>query len=179
MEMANNPDGLTAAYIDRTAVIRVEGRGSFKISPPMKQFVHQVIKKQTANRILIDMSDCTGMDSTFMGVTAGLSCLIKSKPGISFMLINLSEKNRKLLATLGVDRVVQFSMATTDPEHQQMAEEASGAQTLEADLEDKLEAAKTTLEAHETLVDIHPENFAKFKSVLEFLKDDVRNLSNQ
>ena len=90
MGSGNNQDSLTAAYIDQTAVIRVEGRGSFRISPPMKQFIHRVIKSKSANRILIDMSDCIGMDSTFMGVLAGLSCFIKEKPGVSLKLVNLS-----------------------------------------------------------------------------------------
>ena len=179
MGSGNNNDSLTAAYIDRTAVIRVEGRGSFKISPPMKQFIHQVIETKSADRILIDMSDCAGMDSTFMGVLAGLACLVKSKPGFKFKLINLSEKNKKLLVTLGVDRVLDYSMSTTGEEQELIEKETSGEQTLEPDFSDKLEAAKTTLEAHETLVDINPDNFDKFKSVLEFLGNDIHNLSDK
>lgn len=170
-----NGDNLTAAYIDHTAVIRVEGRGSFKVSPPMKQFIHQVMDSKSATGVVIDMSDCTGMDSTFMGVVAGLSCLIKSKSDFEFKLINLSDKNRKLLTTLGVDRVVDFSMAG---ESEAVEGKETAAQTLEPDFDNKLEAAKTTLEAHESLVEINPDNFSKFKSVLEFLQDDVRSLSN-
>jgi anti-anti-sigma regulatory factor len=176
---SGNNDNLTAAYIDKTVVIRVEGRGSFKVSPPMKQFIHQVIDSHSASRIWIDMSDCTGMDSTFMGVVAGLACLIKSKPEYSFKLINLSDKNKKLLVTLGVDRVVDYSMSPTSEETDVMTQKATGTQMLEPDFANKLDSAKTTLEAHETLVDINPENFNKFKSVLEFLQDDVRNLSNK
>ncbi len=176
---SSNNDNLTAAYIDNTAVIRVEGRGSFKISPPMKQFIHQVINTKSAARIVIDMSDCTGMDSTFMGVVAGIACLIKGKPELGFKLINLSDKNRKLLVTLGVDRVVDYSMSATDEEQTLADKSAATTQTLEPDFSDKLEAAKTTLEAHETLVGINPDNFNKFKSVLEFLQDDVRTLSRQ
>ncbi|WP_372795996.1 STAS domain-containing protein [Pontiella sp.] len=176
MGSGNNNDNLTAAYIEHTAVIRVEGRGSFKVSPPMKQFIHQVLEKHTADRIVIDMTDCTGMDSTFMGVVAGLACLIKSKPGFKFKLINLSDKNRKLLVTLGVDRVVNYSMASDETD--ESCRICGEGEQLEADFSDKLEAAKTTLEAHETLVDINPENYSKFKSVLEFLEDDVRSLSN-
>ncbi len=179
MGSGNHQDNLTAAYIDDTAVIRIEGRGSFKISPPMKQFIHQVIDSKSAGHILIDMSDCIGMDSTFMGVVAGLACHIKSKPDIRFKLINLSEKNQKLLKTLGVDRVVDYSLSATAEEQDAVEHQADGAQTLEADFSNKLEAAKTTLEAHETLVELHPENFSKFKSVLEFLQDDVRTLSNK
>lgn len=174
----NNNDNLTAAYIDQSAVIRVEGRGSFKTSPPMKQFIHQVIETQSAQRILIDMTDCTGMDSTFMGVVAGLSCLIKSKPDLSFKLINLSEKNKKLLVTLGVDRVLEYSMSTTSEEQDLISNQTSASQSLKPNIADKLETAKTTLEAHKTLVDIHPDNYAKFKSVLEFLQNDVHTLNN-
>ena len=177
MGSGNNNDNLTAAYIDHIAVIRVEGRGSFKVSPSMKQFIHQVIDKKSANRIVLDMSDCTGMDSTFMGVIAGLACLIKSKPEFKFKLINLSDKNKKLLVTLGVDRVVDYSLASEKDGELDNCNICGEA--LPADLSDKLEAAKTTLEAHETLVDIHPDNFNKFKSVLEFLEDDIRSLSNE
>ncbi len=175
MDLGNN-DILTAAYIDKTAVIRVNGRGSFKISPPMKQFIHQVIDTHSAEQILIDMLDCSGMDSTFMGVVAGLSCFIKNKPDYSFKLINLSDKNRKLLTTLGVDRVVEFSMTASLEEKDLMNNRSIGQQTLDADFSDKLDAAKTTLEAHTTLVEINPENFDKFQSLIELLQDDVHNL---
>jgi anti-sigma B factor antagonist len=179
MGSGNNQDNLTAAYIDKTAVIRVEGRGSFKISPPMKQFIHKVINEASAHRILLDMSDCIGMDSTFMGVLAGISCYIKSKPDITFKLINLSEKNKKLLVTLGVDRVVDYSLTITGEEENLIGQANEGVQTLEPDFSDKLAAAKTSLEAHSTLVNIHPENYNKFKSVLEFLQDDVNSLTGQ
>ena len=179
MGSGNNQDNLTAAYINRTAVIRVEGRGSFKISPPMKQFIQRVIETKSANRILIDMSDCGGMDSTFMGVLAGLSYHVKDKPGFTLKLINLSEKNQKLLTTLGVDQVVNYSLSSTDEEKELMTGQSDDAQTLEPDFSNTLEAAKTTLEAHEALVDINPKNLAKFKSVLELLQNDVRTLDHQ
>ena len=179
MGSGNNQDNLTAAYIDQTAVIRVEGRGSFKVSPPMKQFIHQVIKSKSANRILIDMTDCCGMDSTFMGVLAGLAYHVKDKPDFSFKLINLSEKNQKLLITLGVDRVVDYSLSATGEEQKLMEGQPQDLHPLEPDFSDKLNAAKTTLEAHETLVDINPDNYDKFKSVLQLLQNDVRTLDQQ
>ncbi len=177
MDSGKNSDNLTAAYIDHTAVIRVEGRGSFKISPPMKQFIHQIIGNASADSILVEMSHCTGMDSTFMGVVAGIACYVKSQP-VSFQLINLSDKNEKLLVTLGVNRVVDYSMKATEEQQKLLNQLEGSSKRLEADMTNKLEAAKTTLEAHEKLVEINPENLSKFKSVLEYLQDDVRNLSN-
>lgn len=175
----NNIDNLTAVYIDATAVIHIKGRGYFKNCPPMKQFIHHIIDDHTADRIWIDMSDCTGMDSTFMGVVAGISCLIKSKPEYQFKLINLSEKNRKLLSALGVDRVVDYSMSTTPEEQEIIDRPEDDSQVLDPEFTDKLEAAKTSLEAHETLVEINPDNHSKFRSVVEFLKEDVRALKGE
>ena len=123
------------------------------------------------------MSSCSGMDSTFMGVVAGIACNIKSKPAFSFKLINVSEKNKKLLVTLGVDRVVDYSSSTSEEEQALLNQLSGSSQALETDPSGTLETAKTTLEAHETLVEINPDNLSKFKSVLEYLTDDVRNLS--
>lgn len=179
MGSSNQQDNLTAAYIDQVAVIRVEGRGSFKISPTLKQFIHQVIRSKSATQILIDMSACCGMDSTFMGVLAGLSYHVKKHDGFTLKLINLSEKNQKLLITLGVDRVVSYTPSSTPEEAQLLTQPAHATSLNPTQATDRLEAAKTTLEAHKTLVDIHPDNYAKFKSVLELLKKDVRTLDPQ
>ena len=176
MGFGNTQDNLTAAYADQTAVIRVEGRGSFKISPSIKQFIHKAIDTHSAERILIDMSDCIGMDSTFMGVVAGIACYIKSKPDVQFKLINLSEKNKKLLVTLGVDRVVDYSLSTTSDEKILIAD--LDGEALEPDSTNKLEAATTSLHAHKILADISPENYGKFKSVVELLQDDVDSLKH-
>ena len=114
MGSGNNQDNLTAAFIDRTAVIRIEGRGSFKTSPPMKQFIQRVMESKSANRILVDMADCSGMDSTFMGVLAGLSYHIKDKSNFTLKLTNLSEKNQKLWHVMPVWNV-EFLEKTTLP----------------------------------------------------------------
>lgn len=173
MGLENNIDNLTAAFNDRVATIRVKGRGSFKTSPPMKQFITQSIETFKADEFLLDLRDCTGMDSTFMGIIAGVSCSIKKNKCISFKIINLSEKNKKLLTTLGVDRVVEFSELPNE------ASEASLQQntiTLNPSHISKQNYAETTLNAHQTLVDINPENHEKFKSVLELLQEDVDQL---
>jgi anti-anti-sigma factor len=175
----NNQDNLTAAFINKTAIIRVDGRGSFKTSPPMKQFIQRVIEARSANRILIDMSTCSSMDSTFMGVLAGLSYHIKDRSECTLKLINLSEKNQKLLTTLGVDRVVDYSLSSTSEEKELIDTHCERAQTLETNAADTLAAAQTTLEAHENLVNINPDNLVKFKSVIELLQNDLRALDHE
>jgi anti-anti-sigma factor len=177
MGSSQQQDNLTAAFAGHTVVIQVEGRGSFRISPSLKQFVHRITHARAASRVLIDMSCCGSMDSTFMGVLAGLSYQLKDSPGHDLKLIKLSDKNRKLLATLGVDQVVKFSQEATD-EEEALLHELGQARPVEPDTTGALTAAKTSLEAHETLVNLNPENLDKFRSVLELLQKDIDKLNH-
>lgn len=169
----NNHDSLMVAFVNEEALVRVIGRGSFKVSPALKQFIHKVIQECSIHRVLLDMADCSGMDSTFMGVLAGLSSYLCKNNGPELRLINLSEKNRKLLVTLGVDKVVLFEMTPNPCPKPTLAKKDA----IPLDTQtDKLTAAETSLKAHQKLVELQPENQAKFESVVEYLKSDVQKL---
>jgi hypothetical protein len=111
------------------------------------------------------------MDSTFMGVLAGLSGRLK-KTGKMLELINLSEKNANLLATLGVDQVLSFYK--NDHGHVIPEQET---QSLPTDQASKKEMAETALTAHEELTRLSEDNKPRFKRVIELLKEDVNRLS--
>lgn len=169
--MEKGSDDLEFAVSGNRIFLRVTGRGSFKISATMKQFLSQISPQYPGADVIIDLAECIGMDSTFMGVLAGLSGRLK-KAGRSLELINLSEKNARLLSTLGVDQVIahyshshghQMDRETTRP---LPVEEAS-----------KKEMAETALQAHENLVQINDENRPRFQRVIEYLKSDVDRLN--
>ena len=65
-------DVLLVATDGNTALVRVQGRGSFKVSAIMKEFATAMIDRG-CNALVLDMANCIGMDSTFMGVLAGLA----------------------------------------------------------------------------------------------------------
>ena len=164
-------DDLKAAITDHTVLIRVTGRGSFKVAAPLKQFIAKVTSQHSISTVAIDLNDCIGMDSTFMGVLAGLSGRLK-KTNQTLELINLSEKNAGLLKTLGVDQVL--SLHKDSHGHPLSAPKA---EPLPLDQASAKEMAETALQAHEKLVQINDENLPKFKRVIEFLKEDVDRLN--
>ena len=164
-------DDLQAALADDTVFIRVAGRGSFKIAAPLKQFVAEVALHQPISTVVIDLKECIGMDSTFMGVLAGLSGRLK-KTSQTLELINLSTKNAELLKTLGVDQVLSFYKDGHG--HPLQAQETESVPTDQAS---KKEMAETALQAHENLVQISEENLPRFKRVIDFLKEDVNRLN--
>ena len=100
---------------------------------------------------------------------------IKRKPRVALRLrelgqghlqvTNLNDRNQDLLSNLGLDQLFLHGVTsvTEQPEHQ----------PLTASPVDKEAQARTMLEAHEAVIEANPENAAKFKDVLEYLKQDL------
>jgi anti-anti-sigma regulatory factor len=167
------------AVNEDTGLVKVHGRGTFKISGSLKNFGLAALESGCRDLVL-DMSDCVGMDSTFMGVLAGLSAEQRNRDLGRMILFNLSEKNRGLLATLGLDHVVQASLAGAPPSDlPEAARHMDQMEALPVEAEKTSETAKTMLEAHENLVDVTPDNYPRFKDVLQFLREDVEKASGR
>lgn len=164
-------DDVQAAIEDGLVLIRVMGRGSFKISSTLKQFVLETATHRPIHTVAIDMRQCIGMDSTFMGVLAGLACRLRSMDK-TLELIHLSEKNRNLLATLGVDQVVRHYDDAHG--HACLCDQSTA---LPVDQSSKKDLAETALQAHQQLVQINEENQPRFKNVIEYLRADVDRLN--
>jgi anti-anti-sigma regulatory factor len=171
LETEQPRDDLQAAIDGDKVFIRVTGRGSFKVSATLKQFIADISSKQPVSVVAIDLSECIGMDSTFMGVLAGLAGRLR-QAGQTLELINLSEKNRNLLTTLGVDQVIDHYSHS----HGHQMPDSPG-ESLPTEEASKKDLAETSLQAHEKLVQICDENRPRFKRVIEYLKADVDRLN--
>ena len=169
--MEQNNDDLQAAFCDHTVLVRISGRGSFKVAAPLKQFIAKVAAERPVLTVAIDLKECIGMDSTFMGVLAGLSGRLR-KNNQTLEVINLSTKNAQLLKTLGVDQVLSFY---EDGHGHDLA--AGTVEAVPTDQASEKEMAETALRAHEKLAEICDENQPRFKRVIELLKEDVDRLN--
>ncbi len=168
-------DRLLVAIQGPSALVRVEGRGSFKISPALKEFVLAAIEQKCAT-VILDMARCVGMDSTFMGVVAGLALRLREQRDGKIIMIHLTPRTRGLLSTLGLDQVVEPYMADATPKSIQhlIPERAALMAALDTREKSRRATAETMLEAHEALVELSPENIPKFKDVLTFLREDLK-----
>ena len=165
---------LTVTTQDGVAYVRLQGRGTFKISKVLKRFGLSTIE-QGCTKIVIDMLRCESMDSTFMGVLAGLAIRLKAGGG-RVHLVNLSPRTRGLLATLGLDHIVSASMQGEMPAaFAGVLESGQAMETLTAQAGTQRETAEMMLAAHEHLVDVSAENQLRFKDVLTFLREDIKN----
>ena len=166
-------DRVWVALHKQLALVRVEGRGSFKVSTSLKEF-GAAAQQAGATTAVLDMGRCVGMDSTFMGVLAGWATRLRQHPGGALVLINLNSRTRGLVATLGLDRIVQAYEAGDLPrELHAVAALSEGLSALEPRQESRDTTTQTMIEAHENLVNLAPENLPRFKDVLLYLREDL------
>jgi anti-sigma B factor antagonist len=150
---------------DRTVWVRVEGKGSFLNSTGLKEFAKEMTNRGFRD-FVVDLRNCPLMDSTFMGTLTGVALRLMELGSGQLRIVNLNERNRDLLTNLGIDQLMELDVAPVAP--------AAPIQTvLPTDPVDKQERAETMLEAHEDLVNANPQNAAKFKDVLEYLRQDL------
>ena len=171
----NENNNLTAAELDQHIYICINGRGSFKNSPSLKNYIKRRTHTSTLREIILDMKNCTGMDSTFMGVLAGLGGMINPMKNVSFYLINLSDKNEQLLKTLGVSKIITYySNNNTSSD----TLNSSSFKSINQKTDQKTNT-KISLEAHKKLIEVNSRNKNEFKSVVELLEKDLKKMNEK
>ena len=166
MADATKPTFLVDTSSDPVA-IRIEGRASFQNSACLQEFFTALLA-QEKRRFVMDFANCTSMDSTFLGVLAGVALqLRKQTPPGSLVLCRLGARNLELVRNLGLHRLL-----TVDTEAVDVNLNAPSALACVPD-KGELESARLVLAAHENLVAADEANRAKFQDVLAFLKNRV------
>ncbi len=156
---------------EQFACIKISGRANFTSSIDFKTLVQELSLKGCTYFVL-DLSECTLMDSTFLGVLAGFGLKgqgAKGEPGkIVMELLNSNERVTELLESLGVLHLFRLTQGPLQvPEYAQ-------AQALSTTCPSRDEVRRACLEAHETLMQINPSNVSKFKEVAAFLSEDLK-----
>ncbi len=126
-------------------------------------------------QFVVDLQGCELMDSTFMGTLAGIALRLRELGQGGISAVHLNERNRDLLENLGLDRLI-------DTHGKEMpAVSPPGAAELEQTHSplDATEKRDLVLSAHEALAEANPENAVRFKDVLEFLKQEAKEDSEE
>lgn len=153
------------------ACIKISGRANFTSSIDFKTLVNELLQKG-CRYFILDLSECSLMDSTFLGVLAGFG--LKSAPGktkqagATIELLNANERILELLESLGV--LDLFKVAQGEAHS---SEQAEGKAVIPC-CPSKEEVTRACLEAHQTLMALNAQNAAKFKDVAAFLVEDLK-----
>ena len=145
--------------------IKVSGRANFVHGTPLRDFAVKMVSNGV-KEVRFFMSDCMAMDSTFMG-SLSMIALQAKRGGIKVVLINMPENCRQLLKGLGVDKLFDYVNDETL--------NFDAGEIVEGNMQ-PVNVAESVVEAHETLINVAPENACKFEKVVEFAKNDLAKL---
>jgi anti-sigma B factor antagonist len=147
------------------ACVKIAGRANFTFSPDFKTLLVELMQKGYSH-FIIDLSECVLMDSTFLGVLAGFGIKLNHATTTSKGGIELSNPNARvteLLENLGVlqlFRIINGSLQFSGDVRTQTPAPVNASRE---------EITRTSLEAHQTLMEANPDNVARFKDVAQFL----------
>lgn len=150
--------------------IRCEGKGSFVNSPKLKGWTDTQMGAGLTH-IVIDLEDCTGMDSTFMGTMAGIAMRLAKIDGGLLEVASANEKNSRSLDDLGLSALMLINPPS--PSWQGDEEEIRNSLTDIAPPR-TTDNAQHVFDAHQTLVDADDSNTEKFSTVLDCLEAELR-----
>lgn len=162
--------------------VRVVGRGTFQNSQPLRRYTLDKIQ-HGYRRFTVDVGECTGMDSTFLGVLAGVGLRLRQhgRADARVRLVRVGQRDLELLQTLGLDRLLVIA--------QELASEPTGGLNWEwlpdSDIEsltrplDKDDTTDLMLAAHNNLIQADQRNASRFQAVAKFLRESLERRRNQ
>lgn len=167
-----SPVFLVDAYSDPIC-LKIKGRATYLNSGPLNDFFSRIVKRHGAN-IKIDFEECTGMDSTFLGLLVGVALELKQlnqKWNIS--LCHVKGRNLELIENLGLDRMLTIN---TD-EFEATKSNTDLGKKLETLGTEESASPEAILKAHQNLVNADSANLHKFQDVISFLKKQINQES--
>ena len=132
--------------------------------PLLREFFDQQLN-ESVSRVYVDLSQCRGMDSTFMGTLVGYHSRFQEVDG-DLAVLNPTDQNRKLLDMLGVSEVLPVIGEHKVPDLSFVTLDGDAAVSIIA-------RAEIMRQAHEHLIKLSEANKAKFQPFFETLDRDL------
>lgn len=161
------PDRESTAYLvdtdDDPVVLRIHGRASYLNCAPVRKLFDMLLGGGH-KAFLVDFHDCTGMDSTFLGILAGIAIEVrKANPPGHMTLCRLNKRNMELVHNLGLHHILYATSAGGEDLREGHVLSENGAEA----------AADMILDAHQKLMEADAGNIERFQDVVAFLKKRV------
>lgn len=159
---------LVDAYSDPIC-LKIKGRANYLNCGPLNDFFNKITQKNNTT-IIVDFEECTGMDSTFLGLLAGVALEFKKqeKKG-AISLFNVNNRNLELIENLGLNRILKVN----PDEYKFTAVNNNITNKLQSLGTEDRTTPEAILKAHQNLISTKPSNLYKFQDVVSFLKKQV------
>lgn len=166
MDKSQQPTFLVSAYSD-PVIVKINGKANYLNCNSFREFIEKIVNAGNVH-IVLDFKDCTGMDSTFLGILTGTALELREQNPVGILILcNLGERNHDLVYNLGLQNIL------TIDEYLQNTADDSAKEQFYALKNVKVSDAKEVLKAHENLIRADKDNAAKFQDVIAFLKNQT------
>jgi anti-sigma B factor antagonist len=164
------PDLVQVAQDADWALVRVRGCASFRTGPALKRFGLSALE-HGARRVVVDLASCVSVDSTFMGVLAGLAMRMARGGGGSLSLAGARPEVAARFRALGLQRVIDIDGTGATPPDPP----PDSFRDLDCGEEERNPRTKlhTSVTAHEDLLNLSAENEPKFRDVLAVMREEL------
>lgn len=140
-------------------------------SPKLKKWAEEQLDSGVKH-VVVDLEECSGMDSTFMGTMAGIAMRLAKTEGGVLDIASASDKNRQSLEDLGLSSLMQINPAK--PMWPNSAE-AIRETLVEVGQVNANDRTQHVFDAHKILCDADESNNAKFSTVLDCLEAELKS----
>jgi len=154
---------------DKIVLVRVIGRGSFQNAPTIKHILDETLKRGSNSHFIVDLRECPTMDSTFMGQLTLIASSQLARKQPQLVICNANEQNRRLLRTLGVDRIMDIRQGGAG----ESAAEGAECRPAAAPAISRVERIIQMVDAHYGLIAENPKNADQFGNVIKYLLQDL------
>jgi len=167
-----NSSSIQIGQADNFSWIKIFGKGDVFLAPTVKKYSEKILELGDQTQLVLDLEQCTGMDSTFMGMIAGLAIKHKSSFKSNLHLFCVSEKNCESLEELGIDALLEInsqnnelycSCSKVKPKLKEWSPEDG---TKKPD-------ARLILDTHKTLGSLSDSNQEEFSSVIKTFEQQL------
>ena len=161
--MMDSSSGIEVGELRGAATVRVVGKGTHLNSHLLKEYATHVLEKK-GSPFQLDLSACSYMDSTFLGMLAGMGvrrCQNQSHP---IRVIGISPRVKGMMEGLGIDHLFEMIDGPVP---------AAALRPMDSRPASPDQKSRDMLEAHETLVAVSSSNEAKFRDVIALLRESA------
>jgi anti-anti-sigma regulatory factor len=155
--------------VGRTAsgfLVQVEGRGTVSESPALLEFAVQSLDSpQGSGTVVVDLSHCDYLDSTFLGCLVNLHRKYNRTSPHRFQVAASHDKRQKLLAPTHLSHLLDLTEACPEPVSDVL--EVSHPILLSADL------GRHVMECHRRLAELGGSRAAAFQSIADQLAREL------
>lgn len=153
------------------ALIRITGLADMHLAPTLDELTIMLAREGCCH-LAIDLSACTGMDSTFMGTLISINVRFSEDDNHWMCLINVTPDNQSLLKMLGVWGMVQV--------RENFEIQPVKTAKIRPPEEDFAERRMQIVEqAHRRLIEINADNQQRFGPFLDALRNSLSEENDQ